>query len=180
MGEGRNGGAEGGEDFNLGGGVGDVILTTDDVGDGEGNIIHHRWQGVEIAAVFTDQDRIGKIGGVDLHLATQQIVPAHPCVAEPEAPMGFAPLGFQSGAIICTEFQTAAVIDRRALHRDLAFALAVQFLRRFVGGIKMAGRHQPRGGGIVIGTALALPGEKIMGNAEPGHVGEDGRFIFGL
>ena len=44
----------------------------------------------------------------------------------------------------------------------------------------MAGRHQPRGGGIVMGAALALPGEKIMGNAEPGHVGEDGRFIFGL
>ena len=75
--EGGNRRAERLEDLDLRGGVGDVILAAHDVGDGEFDIVHDRGQRVEEAAILADQHRIGEMGGVDLDIAADGVVPCH-------------------------------------------------------------------------------------------------------
>src|SRR6185437_3941778 len=94
--------------------------------------------------------------------------------------MGFAAFHFQFRAIFGAEFQRGAIIDRRALHCDLALAAAIEFVRAFVTGIEMAAGFEFLGGLFVFARALDLAREKIVSEAEPVQIFEDRRFVFGL
>ena len=65
------------EHLDLRAAVGDVILAADDMRNGEGDIIHHRGEAVEIAAVGAHQHRVALARLVDMLRPAHQIVPAH-------------------------------------------------------------------------------------------------------
>ena len=157
-----------------------MIFAANDMRDLEVDVVHHRGQRVEEAAVLADEHGIGEMRRVDLDIAAHQVMPLHLALAELEAPMGFAALGFQLGAIFGGEFQRGAVIDRRLVRRDLAFAAAVQLVGGFIRRIKIAARLQRfRRAGMGIG-ALDLAREDVMRHAEPCEILKDRRFIFRL
>jgi hypothetical protein len=66
------------------------------------------------------------------------------------------------------------------VHRDLALAAAIQFVRGFIRRIKMpAGFERFRRAGVRIG-AFDLAREDVVRHAEPREIFEDRRFIFRL
>ena len=54
------------EDLDLHRGVGDVVFAADDMGDAEVDVVDHRGQRVEVAAVLARQHRIGERGAIDM------------------------------------------------------------------------------------------------------------------
>ncbi len=57
--------------------------------------------------------------------------------------MRFAPLRFERTAFFIRKLQARPVIDRRHPPRELAFALAVEFVGRLIAGIKLPALFQP-------------------------------------
>ena len=94
--------------------------------------------------------------------------------------MGFAPLGFQLRFILIRQLQPSPVVDRRPAEGTGARTAALQFLRRFVTGIKQPGISQPVRGRIIAGDPLRLAFDPIGGDAQPAQVPLDGVGIFGL
>jgi hypothetical protein len=157
-----------------------VIFAANDMRDLEVDVVHHRGQRVEEAAILADEHGVGEMRRVDLDIAAHQIVPLHLALRELEAPMGFAALAFQPGAVFGGEFQRGAVIDRRLVRRDLPLAAAVQLVGGFIGRIEMAARLQRFGGaGMGIGP-LDLAREDVVRHAQPRHIFQDRGFIFRL
>ena len=73
--EGRRLGAERLEQRDLHAGIGDMIVAADDMRDAELDVVDHRRQRVEIAAVLAHQHRIGDGGEIDRFGAAHEIVP---------------------------------------------------------------------------------------------------------
>ncbi len=138
MGEGRRPGAKGEEELDLGGRVGHVIVAADDVADREVDVVDHRRQGVEIAAVGADQDRIALACLVDMLGAAHQVDPGDGLALEQEAPVRPAALALEAGALGRRQRQRGPVIDRRLAALQLALALQRQLLRGLVAGIEPA------------------------------------------
>ncbi len=78
------------ENLDLGTGIGNVILATDDVGDLHVDIVNHRRQRVEEQAVRADQDGVRHRGRVDLGVTTGQIFPSDALAFQLEAPVRLA------------------------------------------------------------------------------------------
>src|SRR4030095_15910593 len=123
MGEGRHLRVQGAEDLDLGGAVGDVVLAADDVRDAESNVVDHRGEAVEIAAVSAHQHRIALARLIDVLGPAHQIVPAPFLGCGLEAPVRPAAFAFQAGAVGIAELERGAVVDRRAALREQALAL---------------------------------------------------------
>ena len=104
MGEGGLACAQRPEHLYLRAAVGDVILAADDMGDGEGDIVDHRGEAVEVAAVGAHQHRIALARLVDMLRPTHEIVPAHFLGDELEAPVRPAALAFQPRPVGVGEF----------------------------------------------------------------------------
>ena len=100
------------KELDLDGGVGDMILATNDMADLEIDVVHHRRQRVEIGGVLTQKHRIGQGGAVDMAFAADEIVPAHDCGIELETPMRAAARGRKPGALRRGQFEGGAVVDR--------------------------------------------------------------------
>lgn len=77
-----------------------VILAADDMGYGKIDIVDHRGQGIEIAAVLSHQDRVGERRRIDVLRPADEIVPAHLAMVELEAPMRPSSFAFQPGAFL--------------------------------------------------------------------------------
>jgi hypothetical protein len=88
------------------------------------------------------------------------------------------PLGFETRAVLGSEFERGAVIDRRQIARLLALAAPVEFLRGFITGIKTPLRLQPRRRLVVKRETLGLPDGNIRLDAEPAQIDGDGLDIF--
>ena len=180
MGEGRHLGIERAEDLDLGGAVGDVVLAADHVGDAEGDVVDHRREAVEVAAVGAHQHGIALARLVDVLGAAHQVVPAHFLGGELEAPVRPAAFAFEPRAVGIAELERGAVVDRRAALREQALALELQLLGRLVAGIEPADRDQPVAGGVVVRQPVGLPLLARPIEAQPGKVALDRRFVLGL
>src|SRR4029078_12231424 len=118
MGEIRRLAAERLEELDLHGGIDDMILAADHMGDAEVDIIDDRRQGVEIGPVFSHQHRIRQVGRIDMLRSAYEIVPFDDAVLELEAPMRPASLRFERLAVLIAELEGGAVRDGRALERE--------------------------------------------------------------
>ncbi len=175
VGEGRHGAAQRLEDLDLCAGVADVILAADDVGDAEIDVIDHRGQRVEVAAIGADQHRVGHRGGVDGLRPLDQVVEVHRLAIEPEAPVRRAALGLVLRLLLGREVQRGAVVDWRAAEQPGAGALAVQFLLGLPGRVEAARGDEAVAGVVVKRGAVGLADLQVRGDAEPGKVGLDAR-----
>ncbi|ORE94344.1 glutamyl-tRNA synthetase [Stappia sp. 22II-S9-Z10] len=154
-------------------GVGDVVLTAHDEGHAHVEIVHHRGEGVEVAAVRAHQNGVGD--GVQVHplLAPAAVVPGALPVRQAEAPVRAAPLGLESGAFGVGQRQARAVVDRRTAARPLQRAFALQLVRRLVAGVEEARRLQPRRRRVVKRDAVRLPLDPRRNDAQPCEVRRD-------
>jgi hypothetical protein len=110
------------EDLDLGGAAGHMVLAADHVGDGEGDVVDHRGEAVELAAVGAHQHGIALARLVDVLGSAHQIVPAHFLGGELEAPMRPTAFSLQTGAVGIAKLEGSAVINRRAALREQACA----------------------------------------------------------
>ena len=166
------------EDLDLGAGIGGVVLTADNVGDLGVDIIADRRQGVEIAAILTDQDRVGQGRGLDGHVTAHQIRPADRIAGQFETPVRLAAFPFQRGLFRIGQLQRGAVIDRRTAIGHLQATLAVQLFTGLVTGIEQALGLEVLGRGVVAIKPLGLLEGLVPRHAQPGQVGADTVLIF--
>ena len=160
--------------LDLHGGVGDVVLAADDVGDAEIDVVDRRGQHVGEAAVGPHHDGIAHVVRLQLDPAAHQVVPDDLSRVQPKAPVRPAAFRLEAAAFVLAQVQRGAVIDRRPAARQLPLALVFQLLRRLVGRIEAAGRAQPLARRLVGGEPLRLPGAAIPVQPEPSQVLLDG------
>ncbi len=158
------------EDLDLGGRVGDVILASDDMRDAERRVVSDGGQGIEIAAVLPDQDRIGQRARIDVARPADEILPSHLTRFQREAPMRAPALGFEPRPLLGRELERGAVIDRRQAARELEPAAALEFLARLVAGIEAARRLQPVRRRRIDLQPLRLPRHHVGHDPEPGEI----------
>ena len=166
-------------ELDLGPRVGHVIRAPDDMADGEGDIVHHRGEGVEIAAVGADQHGIALARLVDVLGPAHQIAPGAAPAGELEAPIGLPALGLQLGLLGRRQSERGTVIDRRRAALELQLALEGELLRRLVAGIEPAARLQPLRGLVVAVQAIGLARQLVPGEAQPAEIRLDARGEFG-
>ena len=173
-------GVERPEHLDLRAAVGDVILAADDMGDGEGDVVDHRGEAVEIAAVGAHQHRIALARFVDMLRPAHQIVPAHFLGGELEAPVRTAAFALQPRPVGVGEFQRRAVVDRRPALGEQALALELELLRRLVAGIEPARGDELVARRVVVRQPVRLLLLARPVEAEPLQVAFDRRLVLGL
>src|SRR5690606_28548239 len=144
------------EDLDLGAGVGDVVLSPDDVGDLHVDVVDDRRQRIEEQPVLADQNRVGHGGGVYLGVTARQVFPGDALAFQLEAPVRTAALGLQRGLFGLGQRQGGAVINGRQAARQLHLAAAVQFVGRFIAGVEATIGLQPSGGLFIAIEPLGL------------------------
>ncbi len=121
------------EELDLRRGIGDVVLAPDHMGDAEIDVVGDARQRVEVGPVGPDQNRVRQRGGVDMLPAAHQVVPDDVALLEQKAPMRLAPFRLKPRPLFGGQFQGGAVVDRRLPAGELALALQLELLGRFVG-----------------------------------------------
>jgi hypothetical protein len=76
----------------------------------------------------------------------------------------------EGGAVLRGELKRRSVVDRRLAAAELALAPPLQLLLGLVAGIEPSRRAQPIGRRVVLGLAVALAGEQIRLDPEPGQI----------
>ena len=160
--------------------VGDVILAADDMRDGEGDIVDHRGEAVEVAAVGAHQHRIALARLVDMLRPAHQVVPAHFLGDELEPPVRPAALAFQPRPVGVGELQRRAVVDRRPALGEQTLALELELLRRLVAGIEPAGGDQRVARRVVVRQPVRLLLVARPIEAEPLEIALDRGLVLGL
>ena len=166
------------EQLDLHSGIGDVILAADDMGHFEVQVIDDGGQGVEIAAVLAQQDRIRQRGRVDMAVATHEIRPAHDTGIELEPPMRPLSFRFESGSVGGGQAEGGTIIDRRQAPALLTFALSFELVGSFVARIEAPERLQPFRRRVIKEKALRLPHGERRRDAEPGEIDFDRLNLF--
>ncbi|BAF87777.1 glutamyl-tRNA synthetase [Azorhizobium caulinodans ORS 571] len=167
------------EQLDLDGGVGDMILAANHVGDAHVEIVHHGGERVEEAAVGTHKNRIGEARRVHLLRAAHAIDPAHQPLVQPEAPVGTASFRLQPRPVGRAECQRRPVIDRRQATGPLQAALEVELFLCLVRGIKPPHALQPLDRRLVEPQAVGLPDRVVRRNAQPHEILSDSLREFG-
>ena len=135
--EARHRGAQRLKQLDLDRGVGDVVLAPDDVGDRQVDVVDHSGQRVDRPAVGPEEDRIGEVGRLEVHVASDLVVPVDAARLQHEAPMRHD--GLREILLFrIRQAQRGAVIDRRLAGVDLRLPLQRQLLRRLEAGIEAA------------------------------------------
>jgi hypothetical protein len=168
------------EYLDLHGGVGDVVLATNDVGHAEIDVVDHRGQRVEITFILTAQDGVGERRAIDMAFAAHQVVPAHGRGVKAKTPMRLAARAFERGPLVRRQTQGGAVIDRRKTARLLALAAPVKLVRRLIGRIEPAQILKLRGGRVVGRHPLRLAAHQVRPNSEPFQIRLDRIGVFRL
>ncbi len=129
-----------------------MVITTNNVGDAEINVIDHRGQRIEVGAILAHQYRIGHRGKIHRLRAADQIVPMHLStlgvkrigieIWQQETPMGLAPLRLEGCFLFVRELQALAAINGWQATREAKLTTTLQLIRRFVAGIKQPGLLQ--------------------------------------
>ena len=180
--EGGRVGAQRLEQLHLHAGIRHMIFAAQDVRDAEVDVVDDAREGVEGGAVGADQNRVGQ--GADIHrlVAADQVVPRHDGgdrlqhilgdahlvgVGEAEAPVRTAALGLQELDVLGGEAEGGAVIDRRQAARELALALAVEFVLGFETRVEPLGSAELLGDLLVACRAIRLALLAIPGKAQP-------------
>src|SRR3990170_6253461 len=99
-----------------------------------------------------------------------EVVPDHVALLKLKAPMGLASFGFELCPFLIRQLQGGAVVDRGLAAGELAFALQLELLGRFVGGIKAAGRLPPLDRRPLKREAVRLADLQRPDEPEPGEV----------
>ncbi len=161
--------------------VGDVILATDDMRDGERDIVDDAGECIEIRAIRANKDGIGQRADIDDLIAADEIVPAdnrrlgsqalpRSGIGQAEPPVRGAPLGFEPAALLFAQLQRGAIVDRWLAERALAATLAGKFVLGLIAGIKKPSRLQTAGSRIVELRAIGLPFLPVPGESEPQQI----------
>ena len=146
-----------------------MVGATDHRGDGEVDVVHHRGQAVEIAAVGADQHGIALARLVDMLGPRTRSVQA---LRPPESlkrqwgRLALASRRARSPA----EGERGAVVDRRRAALELELALEGEFLRRLVAGIEPPARLQPLGRLGIALQAIRLARHLVPGKAQPAEI----------
>ena len=157
-----------------------MVLAAHHMRDAGLDIVDHRGQGVEIAAILADQHGVGHGRCVDALRPAHEVVPLDALAAQLEAPVRLHARSLELRALVSRQLQRRPVIHRRPAARlgDLAFD--VQLLRRLVGRIEQAHGAQLVGGLVIDAEAFGLVEGLDPGQAQPGQVLlEDGLVFLG-
>ena len=131
--------------------VGEVILTTDDVADAHGDVIHDHHEVVQRRTVGAGDDQIAsQLARVDADVTPHEIVELDRASADAEADDRGAPFGTASLALLRREVGAAAAI---AGSRGLSAAVRLALLGRAEAGIGLVlGQQPPDGLGVAVAT----------------------------
>ena len=155
-----------------------MVLAADDVGDFRVYIVANRRQGIEIAAILTDQDRVGQGGRLNRDRPAHHVFPLHRIARQFETPVRLAAFRFQLGLVGIGEVQRSAVIDRRAAIGHLQAALALELVTGLITGIEQTlGLELVCRSGIAI-KPFGLFERLVPFQTQPGQVGPDTVLIF--
>jgi len=155
------------EQHHLPGGVGDVVLAPDDVGDLHACVIHHHGEVVRVAAVGALDDEVADDLGGETYGPVDEVVEGHVPCRHPEADGGRFPGGkprLDHGRV---ESKAGAVVLG---HQAPGQLFLPPFVEQFLGaeaGIGPPVRQQPAHRRLVQPTPLALP----VGSVGASHIG---------
>ena len=95
-------------------GIGDMVLTADDVRDVVIDVVDHRGHGVDDPPVLAHQHRIGQARHVIADVATNHVCPGNLGMIQKEAPVRAAAFCLELRLLRFGQLQRRTVIDRRA------------------------------------------------------------------
>ncbi len=157
MGEVRHLGAQGAEEQDVLGRVGEVILTADDMRDGHGGVVDADREVVERRAIGADDDQVAAQGlGRDLDATADDVVEGDGPLPDPEADDGLASLGLARAPIGSREAGAAAHVVRRLVGGLLCAAIGGQLVWRAVAAVGAIVAQQTLGGRLVDRQSLHL------------------------
>ena len=159
-------------------GIGDMILSANDVRHAEIDVVNHRGQRVEIGSILAAEDRIGERRAIDVAFAAHHVVPAHGRRFEPKTPMRAC--GLRLPARPARPPTSAKRPDHRSgPARAPAVACgAVEFLGGLIGLVKMTQFLEPRGGLVVGRHPLGLAAHEIRPDFKPFQIRLDRVGVF--
>ena len=151
-----------------------MVLAAQHVRHAHRDVVDHRGEQVEPAAVGAADDGIGEVGGIEALLAPNAVDPGdRRGVIELEAPVRLHPLPLQPRAIGIAERERGAIVDRRQAAAGGDLALEVQLLRALIGGIDPARGAQPGELRLIEVVAIGLAHHRIRLQPQPAEIGQD-------
>ena len=169
--------AHGVEQINLHGGVGDMVLAPDDMGNPHIRVVHHRGKRIQRRAVGADQHGVRDGAELNVPAPQHQIVPGGVAVGELEPPVRALAVGLRRGALLRRHGQRGAVIHRRQLALHQRGALGRQLVLILKTRIQPPGGLQLFGDLLIPCGALGLFRRLVPGNAEPVQVVDNALLI---
>ena len=168
------------QDIQLDRRVGHMILAPDHIGDPGLEVIDDGGEGIEEAAIGTDQDRVRQARQLHLARAQHAVAPFHRIMGQLEAPMRLLAIGDGAVQLVLGHLQRGAVVDRRLALAAALFALELQLLLGLEAGVEPAGGLQLlRRHGITV-QPFGLGQLLVPIQAEPAEVFLDRGGVFGL
>ena len=172
--EARRSGPQSGEHLHLHGGVADMVLAPQHVGDAHGDIVDHARQHVEPRAVGAAHHGIAELRGIEMLRAADAVLPRDRfAVIEAEAPVRGDALRRLLRPLRCRHGQRRAVIGRRQPAPQPHLALQLQLLLGFVAGVEAPVRHQPVECLLVQRQPLRLALLAVGHQPQPGEIVAD-------
>ena len=164
MGELRRRVVQGGEHRQLQGGVADMVLATNDVGDAQLGIVDGRREQVGGAAVLADDHGVAQRAGGEAARAHDQVVEGELAFGQVEAPVGLA------AALGLSLAHRAPSVARRQALRPLPIAQGRQLFGRLVARIGEPGLAQSGEGDLVAIGPPALAQDGVPAEPEPTEI----------
>ena len=163
-----------GEHLHLGGGVGDMILAAQHVGDAHRDIVDHAGEQIEPRTVGAAHHRIAHLGRIEMLGAADPVGPFDwRRAVQQKAPVRALARRLAGSMIGFGERQRGAVIDRRQAPAEQDLALQFQFLRGLVAAIDPSGGDQL----LELGLVKIEPGRLALFpvpiEAQPFEIGLD-------